>query len=121
MPLATFLRLFSAGSLLLMLLVACEPARQSPELACTKNAQCPADGNHYCNLKTSLCEACDGLCPSQIVPDVTTTDTQDALDSTADTTTDAATDTATDTVADADDAAGTDAEADLADDTTATR
>jgi hypothetical protein len=65
-------RLLSLG-----LIVACDaPQRTAAKtLACTSDDQCRADGHHFCNLKTLLCEACDGPCP---VPDASNVGQVDA-------------------------------------------
>lgn len=60
---------------------ACEPTRVNPSLNCTQDGDCPADGQHRCNLAKKTCELCDGGCPTA---DAGATDTGTGYDSGAD-------------------------------------
>lgn len=52
-------------------LLACVPTRPAQSnQACAHDEQCPADGRHFCNIRTSACEPCDGPCATVTVLDV---------------------------------------------------
>ena len=50
---------------------ACVPSRPTQtSQPCARDEQCPADGRHFCNVRTAACEPCDGPCATVTVLDV---------------------------------------------------
>lgn len=68
-------------------LCSCIPPRDEVAAQpCNTNAQCPADGKHYCDLQKSACVPCNGTCPGAAATAVdTAVDTATAAETAADT------------------------------------
>ena len=70
--------LLCATLAILAIASSCVPPRDSvTDQSCTTNAQCPADGKHYCDTATNTCKPCSGAtCPGANAPSSSTDSSQ---------------------------------------------